>query len=137
MAELANCVRCEAVFVKTIRDICESCYRQEEKDFETVYNFLKQRKNREATLQEIVKATEVDEEIIIKFIKTNRLRTSQFPKLAYPCEKCGTPIVSGKICAPCSDKLLADLKYSEENKKMSEQQNKKSNVYYTFNKGKK
>src|SRR5690625_6060204 len=97
MAELANCVCCEAVFVKNIRDICESCYKQEEKDFETVYNFLKQRENREATLQEIIKATEVDEKLIIKFIKTNRLRTSQFPKLAYPCEKCGTDRKSTRL----------------------------------------
>src|SRR5699024_11374641 len=87
MGELANCSRCNNVFVKTLRDICQQCYREEEEAFETVYRFLSQRKNREATLMEIVEATGVEEELVIKFIKEKRLRTSQFPKLAYPCEK--------------------------------------------------
>lgn len=134
MAELANCERCGEVFVKTIRDICQSCFKQEEKDFETVYTFLRQRKNREATLQEIVKATEVEEEIIIKFIKNRRLRTSQFPKLAYPCEKCQTPIVSGKLCSLCSEKLLTELEQYEKNEERSAQLTERTNVYYTFNK---
>src|SRR5690625_6638686 len=87
MAELENCTRCDAVFVKTTRDVCQTCYQQEEKDFEIVYNFLRQRKNREATLQEIVAATDVGEGTIIKFVKSKRLRTSQFPKLAYRSEE--------------------------------------------------
>lgn len=137
MAELANCVRCEEVFVKTIRDICHSCYQKEEKDFETVYAFLRLRKNREATLQEIVEATGVEEDIIIKFIKDKRLRTSQFPKLAYPCEKCGISIVSGKLCATCSEKLLTELEQFEKiEEKSAQKKARKTNVYYTFNKEK-
>ena len=135
MAELANRIRCEAVFVKTARDICHDCYRQEEKDFDTVYSFLKQKKNREATLYEIVDATGVEEEIIIKFIKEKRLRTSQFPKLAYPCERCGTPIVSGKICTKCSEELINDLEqYEKIEERIEKQKSNKENVYYSFNK---
>lgn len=141
MAELANCARCNQVFVKTVRDICLDCYREEEKAFEIVYKFLSKRENREATLQEIVKATGVDEELIIKFIRENRLRTSQFPKLSYPCEKCGIPIVSGTLCANCSDSILEQFKRHEEIEKkqreMSQREQDRIDTYYTIDKHKK
>ncbi|WP_188454141.1 TIGR03826 family flagellar region protein [Virgibacillus oceani] len=133
MAELANCTRCDAVFVKTIREICQKCYKEEERAFDLVYSFLRQRKNREATLMEIVDATEVEEELIIKFIKEKRLRTSQFPKLAYPCEKCGGNIISGKLCSNCSKELLNDLEQHEQiEKRVSDNKENNSSIYYSI-----
>lgn len=41
MGELANCERCNRVFVKQFREICNECYKKEEEDFRTVYNFFK------------------------------------------------------------------------------------------------
>src|SRR5690625_7763772 len=102
---LKNCESCGAVFVDPIRTICRDCYYKEEEAFQTVYRFLSKKKNREATLAEIVAATGVEEALIIKFMKQNRLRASQFPKLAYPCEKCGTDIVEGKLCIQCSAEI--------------------------------
>jgi len=131
MAELANCTRCDTVFAKSIRDICQACYLEEERAFETVYRFLIKRENREATLQEIVQATTVDEAIIIKFIKEKRLRTAQFPKLAYPCETCDVPIVSGKLCNTCSQDILNDLKQHEEITQQAEEK-EKNDVYYAI-----
>ncbi|WP_106496663.1 TIGR03826 family flagellar region protein [Lentibacillus sp. Marseille-P4043] len=135
MAELANCSRCGAVFVKNIRDICQECYKEEEKAFNVVYSFLRKRENREATLTEIVDATGIEEKLIIKFIKEKRLRTSQFPKLAYPCERCGKNIVTGKLCESCSQEILQDL---EEQEKLEQRQlareeaEAKKNIYYSI-----
>lgn len=140
MTELGNCARCGAVFAKGIRDICQNCYREEEEAFKTVYRFLTKRKNREATLPEIVEATGVEEDLIIKFMKQNRLRASQFPKLAYPCEKCGNNIIEGRLCASCSNKIKTDMQLHEE---MEEREAKRKErqeheaVYYTINKDKK
>src|SRR5690625_303533 len=106
MGELANCENCNAVFVKTVRNICQECFNEEEKAFEIVYRFLMRRKNRQATIMEIVDATGVEENLIIKFIKEKRLRTTQFPNLSYPCEKCGKPINTGKLCNDCSDDMI-------------------------------
>src|SRR5690625_899043 len=89
MAELANCINCGVVFVKNIRNICRNCFEAEEKAFETVYQFLLPRKNRQATIIDIVDATGVEEKLIIKFMKEKRLRTSDFPMLAYGCDRCG------------------------------------------------
>lgn len=134
MGELANCTRCNDVFVKSIRDICQSCYHEEEKVFEIVYRFLTKRENREATIHEIVEAMDVEEELIIKFIREKRLRTSQFPKLAYPCEKCGVQIVSEKRCQNCSEILLHHLKQSTEpnERKIDREQKRKESINTYF-----
>lgn len=136
MSELGNCERCGTVFAKTIRDICPKCYREEEEAFQKVYRFLTKRKNREATLKEIVAATGVEEELIIKFMKQKRLRTSQFPKLAYPCEKCGIDIIEGRLCFNCSSEIKTKFAHHNEmEKRMKERKRKEhESIYYTLKK---
>src|SRR5690625_4689025 len=139
MLNLSNCSRCGKVFAKSIRDVCPDCYREEEEAYKKVYQFLSKRKNREATLEEIVKATGVEEEIIIKFIKENRLRTSQFPKLAYPCEQCGVDIVQGKLCHACASHIKSELEIHERIQKNLEERKRKEHesIYYTLKKDEK
>lgn len=82
---------------------------------------------------EIVEATGVEEMLITKFVREKRLRPSQFPKLAYPCEKCGTNIITGKLCQNCSNKLKKDLAIHDQLEKYAEDQRKnKQNIYYAF-----
>lgn len=135
MQSLANCPSCGDVFVKGLRAICPSCYKKEEEAFEIVYQFLRKQKNREAKINEIVEATGVEEALIIKFVKENRLRTSQFPNLSYPCEQCGDPIVSGKVCSNCSNELLTALEkheaIEEKNRALKEERNQ-VNTYFTL-----
>lgn len=137
VGEIANCPQCNAVFVKTVRSICSGCYAAEEKAFETVYNFLRKRKNREATLVEIVEATGVSETLITKFIRENRLRKSQFPNIGYPCEKCGKNIVQGKLCNDCGKSIMDEYAYHEEVEKRQEKRLEEANkqgAYYSFDK---
>ncbi|WP_405100349.1 TIGR03826 family flagellar region protein [Oceanobacillus sp. FSL H7-0719] len=136
MAELANCSRCGAVYVKMMRDTCQNCYKEEEKAFQIVYDYLKKQKNREATIPEIVDATGVEEELIIKFVKEKRLRPKDFPMLAYPCERCGRDIAKGKICSHCTEELKQDLAQAEEEEKVKDEQKEKVNIYFTMNKDK-
>ncbi|WP_100010411.1 TIGR03826 family flagellar region protein [Lentibacillus sediminis] len=132
MAELANCTRCDVVFVKHTRDICHDCQKSEEDAYQTVYQFLTIRKNREATIPEIVEATGVEEKLLIKFLKEKRLQPSQFPKLSYPCEKCDTPIVSGKLCYKCTEELREDLERYEVSEKRKKEQEKRRHTYYVM-----
>ncbi|MFS0674199.1 TIGR03826 family flagellar region protein [Ornithinibacillus sp. 179-J 7C1 HS] len=137
MVELSNCSRCGKVFVKSLRDVCPDCYKEEEAAFKKVYEFLKQQKNREATLIEVVEATGVEETLITKFIKENRLRTSMFPKLGYPCERCGSMISTGKLCTNCSSELKSELNHINQIHKVAERNKDtkpKENIYYTLDK---
>lgn len=139
MAELANCFRCGAVYVKTVRDICQDCYHEEEKAFQKVYEFLRERKNREATVMEIVEATGVDEELIMKFVRERRLTPKEFPNLSYPCERCGRGITTGKICKNCQQELKQDLEIleREEQIKKEREERERESVYFTIDKHKK
>ncbi|RDW15662.1 TIGR03826 family flagellar region protein [Oceanobacillus chungangensis] len=140
MAELSNCPRCGNVFVKGIRDICQNCYKEEETAFQTVYKFLQIQKNRTATMAEIVEATHVDEVYISKFVKEKRLLPTLFPNLAYSCERCGTDIITGKLCHSCQNELKKDLAIHDEIETISEERRIKeketTNTYYAFNKHK-
>lgn len=110
MAELTNCPNCGEIFVKNqFRDICQNCWKEEEKAYERVYQFIRKRENRTATMIQVVEATEVEEELILKFIKTGRLKLTQFPNLGYPCDKCGKIIREGKLCTTCSEEFRKDL----------------------------
>jgi len=130
MAQLDNCPKCGRLFVKNqFRDICEICYKEEEKLFEKVYNFLRKRENRTATLAQVVAATEVDETLIIKWIKKGRLQLVQFPNLGYPCEKCGKLIREGRLCLECSEGIQKQLQKLEQEKQRFNEQHR--TTYYT------
>lgn len=136
MAELANCIDCNNVFVKSMREICQSCFEKEEQDFKKVYHFLMKRKNREATMADIVRETEVKEEKITKFVKEKRLLPSSFPMLTYPCERCGKGIKDGMICANCAESIHKDLVGYEELEKIQAdhkaQTEGRKGVYYSY-----
>ncbi|ENH98389.1 hypothetical protein J416_00339 [Gracilibacillus halophilus YIM-C55.5] len=135
MGELMNCARCDQLFVKTTKPICQDCIKEEEEKFQIVYNFLRVRDNRKATIPEIVEATDVEEDLILQFVKENRLRPSKFPNLSYPCERCGEPIGSGKICENCSDELSSELHQQEEieqvKKRNEDEERQRVRTYFT------
>jgi flagellar operon protein (TIGR03826 family) len=128
---LENCPNCGRLFVRNqFRDICQDCYREEEKAFEKVYHFLRKKENRMATLVQIVEATGVEESLLMKFIKTGRLKLAQFPNLGYPCERCGTLIREGKLCKNCSTDLNKQLNMLQKEEEMKKQR-PVGRVYYT------
>ncbi|KMY51853.1 TIGR03826 family flagellar region protein [Peribacillus loiseleuriae] len=132
--ELTNCANCNTVFVKSaFRDVCNACYKEEEVQFDIVYKYIRKAVNRTATMQQVVDATGVTEELLIKFVKKGRLRLSQFPNLGYPCEKCGTLIKEGRLCMNCTHSIRADLaaveKEEQRRQEIAERDHK--NAYYS------
>lgn len=109
MGELANCFTCGALFVQQLRTVCPDCQKEEDQQFQIVYTFLRKKFNREATVQEIVEATGVTTDMVYKFSREKRLRTSQFSSLSYPCVRCGALIAWGKLCGSCTKELQSDL----------------------------
>lgn len=134
MAELSNCSICGNIFVKTTSSFCPACRQEIDKKFNRVYDFIRKKANREATIHEVHKATGVEEELIIEFIREGRLRTSQFKNLKYPCEACGRPIEKGTICEHCQkdfQKELTSFESEQARQQRKEIENKYGRTYYT------
>jgi flagellar operon protein (TIGR03826 family) len=89
------------------------CHEKEEKCFEKVYVFIRQKKNRRATMMEVCSATGVEQQKITRFIKQGRLRVADFPNLWYPCDSCETPIREGKLCESCRAELRKSVESYE------------------------
>ncbi|WP_409295735.1 TIGR03826 family flagellar region protein [Peribacillus sp. SCS-26] len=110
MAEILNCPSCDAIFVQnSVRDVCENCYKEEQTEYEKVYNYIRKRENRMATIEQVVETVGIDQELLLKFIRTGKLKLAQFPNLGYPCAKCGTLIREGKLCGSCTSSLKGQL----------------------------
>jgi flagellar operon protein (TIGR03826 family) len=129
--ELLNCPQCNKIFVKSFRDICPDCYKEEEDAFETVYQFVRKKDNRMASIEEVEKATGVDEDLIYKFIKQGRISLRSFPNLGYPCESCGTMIREGRICIHCKGNITNGIDRLEAEKRFLERKQREENSKYT------
>jgi flagellar operon protein (TIGR03826 family) len=134
MLELANCVRCGSVFARDYRDICPNCHREEERSYQMVYQYLRKRENRQATIQQITEVTTVPESLIIKFVREKRLQPSQFPMLSYSCRNCSNQITEGEMCADCKDAMRKELDVTLElDRKRETAKTNEQRVYYNGN----
>jgi flagellar operon protein (TIGR03826 family) len=133
MGELSNCPKCNQLFLLThFQNVCRDCSIEEEALFNLVYNYIRKRENRTATMLEVTEATGVNEDLIAKWIRSGKLKTTAFPNLGYKCEKCGiTYIQSGKLCAICKVGMKRELTKIEE---MEEKQRKSQKGTYFKNK---
>ncbi|MBE3596017.1 MAG: zinc ribbon domain-containing protein [Hydrogenibacillus sp.] len=103
MEELANCPRCGRLFVRTPgQKVCPSCSAEVEEEFERVYEFIRQKENRQSTIYEVSEKTQVSVRQITEFVREGRIRIADHPNLAYPCERCGEVLITeGRYCPAC------------------------------------
>ena len=136
MSELANCPKCNGLFVQTqFKTVCDNCFKEEEKAYETVYQFLRKRENRKAELDVVVEATGVSKELILKFIRQGRIMLSNFPNLGYPCEKCGKTIREERLCNDCKNDIHKQLNQIEQEKMISERNNQSKHQTTFYSQG--
>jgi len=101
---LSNCRECGKLFNKIAVVICPDCVDKIERDFETVYSYLKEHDT--AHIDKISEDTGVEKKWIMKFLAEGR-----FEKIciAYKCENCGVEITNGKLCTSCLDKISQEI----------------------------
>lgn len=102
---LINCKQCGRLFNRVAKDICPDCIKKETDEFSKVSEYL--RKNRGASPVEVHEATEVELEIIYRFIREGRLVST--PNMTYPCDRCGNPTTMGRFCKKCTDELQSQF----------------------------
>lgn len=105
---LSYCPRCGKLFSRGIRDVCNSCTQNIEKEYEVCVAYLKE--HRGATIHEVSEATEVSVKQITKFVREGRISTANMPNMNIPCEVCGLPIREGIMCESCRGKLQRDVR---------------------------
>jgi hypothetical protein len=82
---------------------CEDKMREKESE---VVNYV--RDHPKAKILEITEATGCSEQLIKKLIREGRFEQVGV-KMTYPCEKCGAPILSGKLCQTCMESMRNEL----------------------------
>lgn len=105
MADIAYCADCGRLFQKDGQIVCKDCLRKQDALFEDVKSYI--REHRQASMAEICAAFDVPAEKLIRYLKEGRLILGQH--IAYPCERCGAQVHSGRMCEACLASVQADM----------------------------
>lgn len=101
--KLISCRVCGIIMVKLARDVCPTCFRQEEELFQKVKNFL--RTNPGASVTQVAEHAGCDEDRVQAFINSGRLERVGLRKVAHPCQLCQKIIYEGVMCPECKKDL--------------------------------
>ena len=106
--EVVVCRHCKNLFhYITGPRICPVCRKQEEERFKAVKEYLLRYPG--ASLPQVSEATGVSRQMILKFLREDRLKVSDESEISLVCERCGRKIQSGKRCSQCEAELLKAL----------------------------
>ena len=107
--DIRNCRECRRLFQYSgFGDIlCPECRKIEEEDFKKVKTFL--RSNPGASQKGVCEATGVDITKILRWLREERLVTTNASGLGLRCEQCGALICSGRLCDDCKRRLALDF----------------------------
>lgn len=103
MNKLKNCSGCGRLYMEIGQGMCQDCYRKEQDDEQVVYSYV--RDHDKCSVQEIVDGTGVKERVVLRMLKAGRFIASGL-EINYPCQGCGTPITTGKLCSKCSSDII-------------------------------
>ncbi len=104
--KIKNCPMCGKLFADNGTRVCMDCYDKIKAKEAEVINYV--RDNPGSKIPEIVEATGAPEGMIKKMIREGRFEQIGV-KMSYPCEKCGAPIITGKICQSCQEEVHKEL----------------------------
>ena len=65
--------------------------------------------NPKANVKEVSDETGVEEKIILEFLREGRIELTT-ESIGFSCERCNTPIKSGRYCDSCAKKMATELK---------------------------
>jgi predicted amidophosphoribosyltransferase len=98
---LENCQKCNGIFNRISGPFCPKCVEQEEQDFKTVHEALREKPHQ--TIEELAENTGVSEKTIMRLIKDKRI-SSNLNTEGVTCGKCGAPAISlaTRLCERCA-----------------------------------
>lgn len=123
--DVRNCRSCGKLFnyMGQGRSICPACVEKLEEKFFQVREYVRDNKN--AGINEVAEANDVEVGQIKQWIREERLAFSSDSPIGIECENCGTTIKTGRFCKNCKDKLSNGLAGSIAKPKAIEPERKK------------
>lgn len=98
---LTNCKKCGKLFDYCFgAPVCQACKDSAEEDFKKTKEYIWG--HRGASVEEVSRECEVSVSRINRWIREGRLELADDSPLKIPCEMCGAPISSGRLCPKCS-----------------------------------
>lgn len=108
---LVYCPRCNKLFAKGFRDVCNACHLELEQEYERCIEYL--RKNRGLNIQQLSDETEISIKQITRWVREGRISLKDAPNMSYPCEVCGTLIRESSMCESCRTRLQKDFRNAQ------------------------
>lgn len=106
--DVKNCKGCGRLFnYMGGAPLCPTCKEELEKKFEQVKTYIYEHKN--ASMTEVAEENDVSSKQIKQWIREERLVLSEPSMDGVTCEKCGTPICSGRFCDKCKAALANSI----------------------------
>lgn len=97
---IRNCKKCGRVFADDNFELCPICRSNDDEEYRKVKDFLYD--NPGADIQLVSEKTGVDTKKILKYLREGKLEIREdSPNLILDCERCGTPIKTGRFCDKC------------------------------------
>lgn len=105
--DVRNCRSCGKLFNYISGSfVCPACRDALEEKFQEVKKYIYD--NPGATISRVSEACEVEAGQIRQWIREERLEFSE-GAMEMGCEKCGTPIASGRFCTKCKNEMVNQL----------------------------
>ncbi|MBQ4293372.1 MAG: flagellar protein [Lachnospiraceae bacterium] len=116
MPNVQACRKCKRLFNAFGEALyCPQCMQESESKLVEVKDYLWDKKI--ASMHEISQACDVSIDQLKEWLREERLSLAD-GATELLCEKCGQPILTGRYCAECKDKMLTDLKSVTPKKEM-------------------
>ena len=105
--EARQCKRCKKLFQYTGKPLCPACIRELDMKFNDVRDYIYE--NPGASMEAVCEATEAEMADIHRWLAEGRLILAKGSPISLFCDKCGAPILTGKQCEQCLNKLRSTL----------------------------
>ena len=105
---LRNCKKCNRLFSAVNgTSLCSRCSNEADDGFGRVREYIYD--NPSANVKDVAHGTGVDSEIILKWIREERIVLSERANIAF-CERCDAPTDGARYCGKCIRELSEGLK---------------------------
>lgn len=106
--DIKNCKGCNRLFQYIGGPVlCPACRDALEDKFAVVKEYIYEHPG--ASITQVSEATDVTPKQIKQWIREDRLILSEASADGITCERCGTPICSGRFCEKCKGKIANEL----------------------------